>query len=322
MFAMHGVPQACVTDNGPCFAAREFEFMKSNGVELMHSTPYHPATNGLAEKAVQTVKLGVARQNKSRSLEERLASFLLTYRVTPHSTTHTAPCELLMGRRLATRLNRIFPDTSSTVKKEQHQQVAFRDKHARVREFSAGDRVFVKNFSRSVPSMWLPAVVTAVNGPVSYSCFSSLGERKFHVEQMRPRVVGTAFPEDDTFVGGSGDGEREERDCVPDQEPTSLAPDVASDSNVAVETPTTDSGRELAPAVREDETHGVVTTAEESDPGRDLATSDVRPLRRSARTRKQPDRLNLRRYSFSWILYLLSESGEMLCLYKGVICGI
>ena len=94
-------------------------------------------------------------------------------------------------------------------------------------------------------------------------------------------------------MGGSGDGEREERDCVPDQEPTSLAPDVVSDSNVAVEPPTRDSGRELAPAVREDETHGVVTTAEESDPGRDLATTDVRPLRCSAHTRKQPDRLNL-----------------------------
>ena len=93
-------------------------------------------------------------------------------------------------------------------------------------------------------------------------------------------------------MGGSGNREREERDCVPDQEPSSLAPDVVSDSYVAVETPTRDSGRELAPAVREDETHGVVT-AEESDPGRDLATTDVRPLCRSARTRKQPDRLNL-----------------------------
>ena len=113
MFATHGIPQKCVTDNGPCFASKEFTtFLETNRVESVRSTPYHPATNGLAEKAVQTVKQGIAKQRGSRPLEEKLLAFLLTYRVTPHCTTGVTPSELLMGRILATRLNRLFPDIS------------------------------------------------------------------------------------------------------------------------------------------------------------------------------------------------------------------
>ena len=46
-----------VTDNGPCFVSEEFEiFLAKNGVKHITTAPYHPATNGLAERAVQTVK--------------------------------------------------------------------------------------------------------------------------------------------------------------------------------------------------------------------------------------------------------------------------
>ena len=92
MFAVHGIPQKCVTENGPCFISQEFaHFMESNGVDLIHSTPYHPATNDLADKSVQTVKNGLSRQGREHSMEERFAAFLLTYRVTPQSTTGIAP---------------------------------------------------------------------------------------------------------------------------------------------------------------------------------------------------------------------------------------
>ena len=78
MFATHGIPQKCVTDNGPCFASKEFTtFLETNGVESVRSTPYHPATNGIAEKTVQTVKKGIAKQRGSRPLEEKPLAFLL-----------------------------------------------------------------------------------------------------------------------------------------------------------------------------------------------------------------------------------------------------
>ena len=52
-FATHGIPVTVVTDNGTNFTSREFEnFMKSNGIAHVKTAPYHPASNGLAEKAV------------------------------------------------------------------------------------------------------------------------------------------------------------------------------------------------------------------------------------------------------------------------------
>ncbi len=60
IFATHGLPQRVVTDNGPTFTSSEFqEFMSRNGIRLIHSAPYHPSTNGLAERAVQSFKQGI-----------------------------------------------------------------------------------------------------------------------------------------------------------------------------------------------------------------------------------------------------------------------
>ena len=57
MFARWGLPHQLVTDNGPQFTSIEFEnFIKSNGVVHIRSAPYHPATNGLAERFVQSFK--------------------------------------------------------------------------------------------------------------------------------------------------------------------------------------------------------------------------------------------------------------------------
>ena len=56
LFAQFGVPEILVTDNGSCFVSQEFEtFLLKNGVKHITSAPFHPASNGLAERAVQIV---------------------------------------------------------------------------------------------------------------------------------------------------------------------------------------------------------------------------------------------------------------------------
>ena len=78
-----------VTDNGSVFTSSEFEsFLKNNGICHITSALYYPASNGLAERAVQTFKENV-RKSSGESIEIRLSRFLLTYRTTPHSTTGT-----------------------------------------------------------------------------------------------------------------------------------------------------------------------------------------------------------------------------------------
>ena len=57
MFTTHGIPESIVSDNVTVFASEEFtEFVTMNGILHIRSAPYHPATNGLAECAVQTLK--------------------------------------------------------------------------------------------------------------------------------------------------------------------------------------------------------------------------------------------------------------------------
>ena len=73
-------------------------FMAQNGIKHIKSAPYHPASNGAAERFVkQALK---SAHLSSVGLEQSLAAFLLHYRTTPHATTGVAPCKLFMNRAL------------------------------------------------------------------------------------------------------------------------------------------------------------------------------------------------------------------------------
>ncbi|XP_018397093.1 PREDICTED: uncharacterized protein K02A2.6-like, partial [Cyphomyrmex costatus] len=57
-------PETLVSDNGRTFIAEEFQnFLKNNGIYHKRTAPYHPATNGLAERFVQTLKQALRKLN-------------------------------------------------------------------------------------------------------------------------------------------------------------------------------------------------------------------------------------------------------------------
>ena len=117
IFATHGIPEFLVSDNGSVFTSMEFKnFTQNNGICHTTSAPYYPATNGLAERAVQTFKFFL-KKTPNGTLEDR-SKFLLNYRLTPHSTTGITPAELLLGRRPHSVLDLVRPDLSKHVRSQ------------------------------------------------------------------------------------------------------------------------------------------------------------------------------------------------------------
>ena len=62
MFSAFGLSDRIVSDNGTSFTSKQFEeFVSKNGIIHTRVSPYHPASNGLAERAVQSVKRGTVK---------------------------------------------------------------------------------------------------------------------------------------------------------------------------------------------------------------------------------------------------------------------
>lgn len=57
IFALLGIPETVVSDNGPQYTSQEFhDFSRSYSFSHITSSPYYPQSNGLVERGVRTVK--------------------------------------------------------------------------------------------------------------------------------------------------------------------------------------------------------------------------------------------------------------------------
>ena len=116
-FSQFGIPETIVSENGTCFVSGEFKcFLESNGIKHLTSAPYHPASNGLAERAIQIVKKGL-KKIVHGNIRTRLAQVLFAYRLTPQTTTGVSPGELLFRHRPRSRLDLLKPRTAERVEK-------------------------------------------------------------------------------------------------------------------------------------------------------------------------------------------------------------
>ena len=107
-FARFGLPVHLVSDNGPQLTSAEFSnFIQRNGIGHTTTAPYHPRSNGQAERSVETFKL--AYKTGQGPPSQRTANFLLQYRNTLYSTTHQSPAKLMFGRNLRTRMDLLLP---------------------------------------------------------------------------------------------------------------------------------------------------------------------------------------------------------------------
>ena len=181
-FSRHGIPDILISDNGPQFSSHEFQqFTKRYQIDHHTSSPYHPQSNGMAEKAVQTVKMLMKKATHDGN-DPYLA--LLEYRNTPWSDILGSPVQRLMGRRTKTLIptssTLLKPETINpkTVQKElqnnRRQQKLYYDRHAKpLTTLKVGDSVLMT----SKHGRWKPAQVTSINqtGPRSYNIVTPQG---------------------------------------------------------------------------------------------------------------------------------------------------
>ena len=82
-------------------------------------SPYHPSSNGIAERAVKTLKEELKKCGNTESLQCQISRILFHNRITPHSTTGVPPAELLSGRRIRSHLDQVKPgDLKADIAKE------------------------------------------------------------------------------------------------------------------------------------------------------------------------------------------------------------
>ena len=190
IFARYGLSSTLVSDNETCFTSQEFEdFLKVNGIQHIKTAPYHPQSNGLAERMVQTFKKGM-KKISSGTVDTKLAQFLFSYRITPHSTTGQSPAELMFGRQLRTRFDLLHPNVQEKVVKKQDKQKEYFDRSAKERKFSRGDDVYIRNFSQGTKVKWIPGVIVEQIGRVVFRVRlqNSTTIVKRHKNQIRARI--------------------------------------------------------------------------------------------------------------------------------------
>ena len=209
VFATFGLPEVVVSDNGPAFVSDEFaNFLGRNGVAHHRVSPYHPESNGQAERAVRVVKEGLKKMSDSFTTE-KLYCFLLAYRSTPHTTTGESPAILMFGRELRNRLSQVKPTVHETkhpavadkVVSQQIRQKQYHDRNTKERRLVADEPVLVQ-LKPLTP--WLPGTVVRMLGPLSVDIKLEDGRRvQRHLDDVRARTCASS-PE----AGQSRDQER------------------------------------------------------------------------------------------------------------------
>ena len=195
-FAHFGYPHTLVTDNATTFMSQEFQaWCKQRGIVDLTGAPYHPATNGAAERLIQSFKQ--ALRKSSLPPKEALQEFLMQYRRIPFASG-LSPSELLNGRRIRTKIDTLVPSILHLLQGRQSKQAS---KHSNAEDsevvskvehhYSLGDPCYALYFGprRDHDPRWVPAIVTKVHGTrsVNVRVIPRGPTWRRHLDQLRPR---------------------------------------------------------------------------------------------------------------------------------------
>lgn len=130
-----------MTDNGPPFNSTQFvDFLERQAIHVMKSPPYHPQSNGQAERLVRVTKEVLKKflidpDFRHLDLQDRLHYFLFNYRNSCLTATGEYPSEKVLGYKPRTLLDLVNPKRSSK-KREPTESVQVEPKKGKLRNLT------------------------------------------------------------------------------------------------------------------------------------------------------------------------------------------
>ncbi|CAI6366913.1 unnamed protein product [Macrosiphum euphorbiae] len=124
VFAFFGLPEEIVSDNGPPFGSWLFNsYGNQSNIKITKTPPFHSQSNGLAERAVQTVKKYfkkyiLDRELNNLTVKEKVVRFITVYNTTPSTVTAQSPADRMFSYKLRSILSSINPKSKVTVKEK------------------------------------------------------------------------------------------------------------------------------------------------------------------------------------------------------------
>ena len=110
--SVFGFPQQLMSDQGTEFTGDVIAALcKLLGIEKIRTTPYHPQSNGSAERVHQTLQrmIGKLDPEKHRKWPLHIGSVLIAYNATRSQVTGYSPYFLMYGRRPRLPVDLLFP---------------------------------------------------------------------------------------------------------------------------------------------------------------------------------------------------------------------
>ena len=109
IFAVHGLPEKVVTDNGANLASEEFQnFLETQGIQPRKVTPYWPQANAEVERKNRTIEKAICTAHvEGKDWRTDMFTFLLNYRETRHAMTGASPALLHLGREIRTKVPQV-----------------------------------------------------------------------------------------------------------------------------------------------------------------------------------------------------------------------
>ena len=229
VFCRVGVPKQVLSDRGTQFTSGMMdEVLRLLSCKGLHTTPYHPMSNGLCERFNGTLKKMLKRMTAEQPKEwpRFIAPLLFAYREAPQSSTRFSPFEMVYGRcvrgplqmlrelwdnqlpdpevkatyqyvvDLSGRLKETCELAKQELLKAREVQKAYYDKKAKLRKFCEGDKclVLLPTATNKLLAQWKgPFDIQKKVNDLNYIVRINGQPKRFHINMLKqyfePRTV-------------------------------------------------------------------------------------------------------------------------------------